>query len=67
MITAKRLGQSTLDVELNSSSHWQRDHMRSFQAYYAKTAAYETMMPVLEELYRHQYQKLTSFTEPGIV
>jgi hypothetical protein len=67
VITAKRLGQSTLDVELNSSSHWQRDHMRSFQAYYAKTAAYETMMPVLEELYRHQYQKLTSFTEPGIV
>lgn len=67
VLTKGRLGQSTLEVQINTTVAWQRIHLRSLTAAYGATPGFTKIMPRLRELYSRHFSKLVDFTIPGIL
>lgn len=67
VVTKGRLGQSTLDVEINNTVAWQRTHLGSLRAAYGSAPGFHTLMARLQDIYSLEVAKLVDFTIPGIL
>lgn len=67
VITKGRLGQSTMDVEINNTVEWKRTHLGSLKTDYSSAPGFHKLMAHLLEIYSLEVAKLVDFAIPGIL
>lgn len=67
VITKRRLGQNTMDVQINSTVGWQRMHLATLTAAYGRAPGFGKLMTRLQHVYSGSFIRLVDFTIPGIL
>lgn len=66
VVTKGRLGQITLDVEIEPLSTWRKDHQKTIESLYRKSPHFEAVYSGLCSLYQSNCEKLVAFNAPSI-
>jgi hypothetical protein len=66
VVTRGRLGQSTLEVEIDSTQNWRHTHRQTLLSLYRKTPFFGAMWDRFECLYSTDWNSLAEFNMAGI-